>query len=81
MNWTNGLGERPYQLFLHSQGVANPEVSGLSRESQSMNSDFTRGRLAHSTHLCRVIMYVYTGYGEVKQEVVFFCQNQLYFVP
>eukprot|EP00439_Symbiodinium_sp_Y106_P075836 s980_g15.t1 len=26
VNWTNGLGERPYQLFLHSQGVANPEA-------------------------------------------------------
>ncbi|CAE7364197.1 PDIL1-4 [Symbiodinium sp. CCMP2592] len=24
VNWTNGLGERPYQLFLHSQGAAPP---------------------------------------------------------
>jgi len=24
VNWTNGLGERPYQLFLHSQGAASP---------------------------------------------------------
>ncbi|CAE7255937.1 PDIL1-4, partial [Symbiodinium pilosum] len=24
VNWTNGLGERPYQLFLHSQGATDP---------------------------------------------------------